>query len=183
MTWTSASCRLRLWTPLAGPARRGAFADASPIRASAVRRIEDAVFSYASLRDGVAELARDAWHARTFSDFAARARRRGRGRRRRRPRRERLGHRGRPGDRGGGRRPLHRPHGRPGARLGEPRLGRTAASTTRFLAASASRMPRVTARESLAGVCRVVTTSNASPGRRSGAVGLRSGSARTPRPV
>jgi histidinol-phosphatase len=52
-------------------ARRGegAFADASPIRASAVRRIEDAVFSYASLRDGVAELARDAWHARTFSDF------------------------------------------------------------------------------------------------------------------
>ena len=27
------------------------------------------MFSYASLRDGVAELARDAWHARTFSDF------------------------------------------------------------------------------------------------------------------
>jgi histidinol-phosphatase len=52
-------------------ARRGdgAFADAGPIRASAVRRIEDAVFSYASLNDGVAELARDSWHARTFSDF------------------------------------------------------------------------------------------------------------------
>jgi histidinol-phosphatase len=52
-------------------ARRGegAFADAVPIRASDVRRIEDGVFSYASLRDGVAELARDSWHARTFSDF------------------------------------------------------------------------------------------------------------------
>jgi histidinol-phosphatase len=52
-------------------ARRGdgAFADAAPIHASAVRRIEDAVFSYASLSDGVAELAGDSWHARTFSDF------------------------------------------------------------------------------------------------------------------
>jgi histidinol-phosphatase len=52
-------------------ARRGegAFADDSPIRASAVGRIEDAVFSYASLRDGVAELAAESWHARTFSDF------------------------------------------------------------------------------------------------------------------
>jgi histidinol-phosphatase len=42
------------------------------LRVSAVGTVEDAVLSYASLRrlrDGVAELADRAWHARTFSDF------------------------------------------------------------------------------------------------------------------
>jgi histidinol-phosphatase len=39
------------------------------LRVSAVGSVEDAVFSYASIRDGVAELADRAWHARTFSDF------------------------------------------------------------------------------------------------------------------
>jgi histidinol-phosphatase len=52
-------------------ARRGegAYFDGKPVRVSAVSRLEDAVFSYASIRNGVAELAGRAWHARTFSDF------------------------------------------------------------------------------------------------------------------
>jgi histidinol-phosphatase len=43
--------------------------DSRRLRVSAVPRIEDAVFSYGSIHDGVVELARRAWHARTLSDF------------------------------------------------------------------------------------------------------------------
>jgi histidinol-phosphatase len=47
----------------------GAFGGGAPIRVSRVEQVEDAVFSYASIRDGVAELAERAWLARGFSDF------------------------------------------------------------------------------------------------------------------
>jgi histidinol-phosphatase len=52
-------------------ARRGdgAFRDGTRVHVSQVERVEDSVFSYASIRDGVPELAARAWHARTFSDF------------------------------------------------------------------------------------------------------------------
>jgi histidinol-phosphatase len=52
-------------------ARRGggAYGDGTRLQVSQVARVEDSVFSYASIHDGVAELAARAWHARTFSDF------------------------------------------------------------------------------------------------------------------
>ena len=80
-------------TPLVGPARRrrlrGRRADP---RLGGARGSRMPWSPYASLSDGVAELARDSWHARTLRGLlAARARRGGLGRRRRRPRRERRG--------------------------------------------------------------------------------------------
>lgn len=62
----SAPALARRWWAYRG---EGAYLDGRRLRVSAVSRIEDAVFSYTSIRDGVAELARRAWHARTFSDF------------------------------------------------------------------------------------------------------------------
>lgn len=58
----------RRWWAHRGEGAHGGI-DGRRLHVSAVSRIEDAVFSYASLHDGVAELAGRAWHARTFSDF------------------------------------------------------------------------------------------------------------------
>jgi histidinol-phosphatase len=62
----SAPALARRWWAHLG---EGAFLNGAPIRVSAVSRVEDAVFSYASISDGVVELAQRAWHPRGFSDF------------------------------------------------------------------------------------------------------------------
>lgn len=65
----SAPALHRRWWALRG---HGACADGESIRVSAVRRLDDAVFSFndASLKlPGVARLAERAWHARAFGDF------------------------------------------------------------------------------------------------------------------
>jgi histidinol-phosphatase len=64
----SAPALARRWWARRGDGAYGG-AEGRRLRVSAVGTVEDAVFSYASLRGGVPELADRAWHARTFSDF------------------------------------------------------------------------------------------------------------------